>query len=84
MKLNMNLYNFLENKEATPEQSHDLISLRAIGQSFEGIVNSILKTSTNAPTRNTYVHSLFKNSMLNNLKKRKLRNIFCMVIGEWT
>ena len=51
---NMGLYNFLENKEATPEQSHDLMSLRAIGQQgFEGIVNSkfLNKTSTNAPTR---------------------------------
>ena len=51
---NMGLYNLLENKVATPEQSHDLMSLRAIGQQgFEGIVNSKLllnKTSTNAPT----------------------------------
>ena len=29
---NMGFYNFLENKETTPEQSHDFMSLRAIGQ----------------------------------------------------
>ena len=47
----MELYNFLENKEATPEQSLDL---RTIGQqAFEAIANSnfLNKSSTDAPTR---------------------------------
>ena len=62
---NMGLYNFLENKEATPEQSHDLLSLREIGQKgFEHIVTTqyLRGTSTNAPVRKKgSVHSLLIN-----------------------
>lgn len=51
---NTGLYNFLENLEATPEQSHDLMSLHSIGQQgFVSIVKSkFLKgSSTNVVTR---------------------------------
>ena len=48
------LNNFLQNKKATPEQSHDLLNFRDIGQTaFENYVSSkLLKlTSTNASVR---------------------------------
>ena len=51
---NKGLHNFLENKEATPEQAHDLMSMRAIGQSgFESFVKTkyLQGTSTDAPVR---------------------------------
>ena len=51
---NMGLCNFLENVEATPEQSHDLMSLRSIGQQgFVSIVKSkfLKESSTNIVTR---------------------------------
>ena len=51
---NMGLYQLLENKEATPEQSYDLMCLRAIGQTaFESLVKSryLHGSSTDAPIR---------------------------------
>ena len=48
------LWNFIENIQATPEQAHDLLNFRAIGQdAFEGFVSSkvIGLPSTAAPTR---------------------------------
>ena len=48
------LWNFLENKEATPEQAHDLLNFRNIGQeAFERFVSSkvIGLPSNSAPTR---------------------------------
>lgn len=48
------LWNFLENKEATPEQAHDLLNFRNIGQeAFERFVSSkvIGLPSTSAPNR---------------------------------
>ena len=77
-KTNMGLYHLLKNKKAIPELSHDLMSLRAIGQQgFKGIVNSkfLNNTSTNAPTRKKRLCTLtiakVQNSMLNNLKRRE-------------
>ena len=51
---NQGLWNFLDNKQATPEQSHDLLQLRKIGQeAFENYVcTTYLNTaSTDAPVR---------------------------------
>ena len=51
---NQGLYNFLQNKQATPEQAHDLLNFRDIGQKgFENYTSSkLLKLpSTDAPVR---------------------------------
>ena len=51
---NQGLHNFLQNKQATPEQAHDLLNFRDIGQKgFENYTSSkLLKLpSTNAPVR---------------------------------
>lgn len=51
---NQGLWNVFEKKEATPEQKHDLLNFRSIGQqSFEHFVKYRLlkEVSTNAPVR---------------------------------
>lgn len=48
------LWNFLDGKEATPEQAHDLLNYRKIAQdSYESYINTriIGIPSTNAPKR---------------------------------
>lgn len=48
------LWNFLDGKEATPEQAHDLLNYRKIGQdSFDSYINTRIvgKPSTNASKR---------------------------------
>ena len=51
---NKGLYNFLENKEATPEQAHDLMSIPSFGQSgFDSfdMTKYLQGSSTDAPVR---------------------------------
>lgn len=78
---NMGLYNFLENKQATPEQSHDMMSLRAIGQqAFEAIANSTFlnKSSTAAPTRKKRIRTftITKVQKQRNKQLEKERKLF--------
>ena len=62
---NRGLWNFLEMVKATPDQAHDLLNFRAIGQeAFDTLVKTrLLKVpTTNAPVRkkkatNFYDHS---------------------------
>ena len=52
------LWNLIENAQATPEQAHDLLNFRAIGQeAVEGFVSSkvIGLPSTAAPTRRKWL-----------------------------
>ena len=60
--MNQGLWNFLDNIQATPEQSRDLLTFRQIGQSsFEEYISSKLlkQPSTQAPVQKKKLSALF-------------------------
>lgn len=77
---NMGLYNFLENKETTPKQSHDILSLREMGQGYELTLNSqyLKRSSTDALVRKKKgsVHSPQVN-VKNSVRKEQRRKEGC-------
>ena len=71
---NKGLLNFLDDVHATPEQSHDLLNFRNVGQqAFENLVQYKLlqKASTNAPERKKKLHTFSSQES----KKKRIRQV---------